>query len=773
MFQYVTKSPPRIDGADKVTGRIQYVNDHVAPGMLHAATKQSSHAHARILSIQTDKAEALIGVHKVVTGNDFPINMGLYLGDKPPLARSKVRHYGEPVAAVIADTLETALKAVELIQVEYDPLPVVHNPLEAIAADAPVIHENMADYNHIDAILPEPGSNIANRTKIRKGSVETVFNSADFTTEESFSFPPGDHVAMEPRGAIAEIKSTGQVVIHSSTQAPFVVRSLMATFFNLDIGKITVTAPPVGGGFGGKAGIQLEGLVYLLSKSVDGRPVKLINSREEDMTSSPGHIGLHASVRLAADSSGHLLAADLTYLFDSGGYADYAVNISRAAAIACTGPYFIPNIRCDSICTYTNHPFATAYRGFGHIELAFAIERSIDILAEKLQLPPDEVRIINAIKPGDTSPTGQEMDLNTGNLTGCIKRVKELINYTAIPETLPDGTIRAQGLGCLWKAPAMPTDTDAGAILTFNEDGSINLNTGVIEIGQGTKTALAQIVSEYFKMPLEKIHVALDVNTSTSPHDWATAASRSLFMAGNATLQACEDAKNQILNTASVVLRCPVQDLTLENEQVFLPDEPHVSVKLHELVLGYTYPNGNSIKGQIIGRGNYISRRISGIDPETGQGSPALEWTLGAQAIEVILDPKDGTYTVTKAASCMDVGRVIHPELAKNQVIGAIAMALGFSKLEGFQFNSRGIVMNSDLRSYKIMRYGDQPDYLIDFLETPQQDGPYGARGLGEQGVIGIPGALANAVTNASGRPQNILPLTYEKVWLSLQEVSI
>ncbi len=392
------------------------------------------------------------------------------------------------------------------------------------------------------------------------------------------------------------------------------------------------------------------------------------------------------------------------------------------------------------------------------------------MLAEKLNISPTQIRLINAIEPGHLSPTGQTMDHNTGDLKACINRVTEVLNYNEKPVLLDNGHIRAQGLGCLWKAPAMPTDTDAGAIITFNEDGSANLNTGVIEIGQGTKSVLGQLVADFFEMPFEKVHVIYDVNTSSSPHDWATAASRSLFMAGNATLCACRDAKSQMLKTAAAVLRCPEEDLVIKNESIYLPDEPEVALPVKDVVLGYSYPNGNSIEGQVLGRGKYISRRISGIDSETGEGSPALEWTLGAQGIEIELNPEDGSYRVTKAVSCMDVGKVIHPELAKNQVIGAISMALGFAKTEGFEFNSREMVTNDDLRSFKIMRYGEEPTYHIDFIETPQQDGPFGSRGLGEQGVIGIPGALANAVSKATQIQQNRLPLTHERVWKSLQE---
>lgn len=770
-FRSVNKSVPRRESWDKVTGKQKYLNDFNSSDLLYGALKLSNQAHAKIVSIDISRAKAHQGVRKVLTGDDIDRNLGLYLGDKPAIAKGKVRHHGETVALVIADTLEDAEYAVNLIDVVYETLEAVSSPLDALKEDAPVIHEDLGEYNHIDAIIPEPGTNVANRTKIRKGDWEKAMSESDFTVEDTYSFPPGDHVAMEPRVAMAKISSDGYITIHSSTQAPYVVKELLSKFFDLDPGKITIIAPPVGGGFGGKAGIQLEGLAYLASKAAGGRPVKITNSREADMMASPGHIGLQAKVKIGANKDGKIMSGKYEFIFDSGAYADYAVNISRAAAISCTGPYNVENVFCDSICAYTNHPFATAYRGFGHIELAFAVERILDKLADKLGIDPLELRQINSIKEGHRAPTSQKMNKNTGDLVGCLEKVKETINWSTDVEVVEEGKIvRAKGVGCLWKAPAMPTTSDAGAILTFNEDGTINVNTGIVEIGQGTKTGIAQIVAEKFKTTADDVHVIFDVNTSVSPHDWATAASRGLMMGGMAASHAADDALKQIKRTASIPLRCAPHDLEVENGMVFLPDEPEVCIPLSQVVHGYMYPNGNAIEGQIIGRGRYISRRLSFINPETGEGEPALEYVLGAQAAEVEVNLIDGSYKVINFSSCMDVGKVINPDIARGQVVGAIGMGVSFTRFEGFEFNSRELIQNNDLRLYKIMRYDDEPNYNIDFLTTPQMDGPYGARGLGEQGIIGVPGAITNALSRALGKDFNHLPVTPEAVWKKIKE---
>ena len=755
----------RKESAEKVTGRIDYLNDISYPQLLHGAVKVSPHAYAKIKNINIEKAAAIKGVKAILLGKDFDQNLGLYLCDKPAIARNYVRHHGEVVASVVATSYEIACRARDLIEVEYEVLKPILSPSEALAENAPLLHPEMGSYSHINPIHPEPGSNIANRTKIRKGDIEIARSGCSHITEARVEIPIGDHVAMEPRGAIAEIKKNGDVIIVSSTQAPFVVKELMSNFFKIPSGKIVVKAPFLGGGFGGKAGIQLEGLAYLLSLMVDGRPVKLINTREEDLITSPGHIGLEAKVRIGVDANGFIQFMDMDYHFNSGAYADYAVNVSRAAAISCTGPYNVPNVRCDSLCVYTNLPFATAYRGFGHVEMGFAIERAMDILAREIGMNPFELRWKNRIKEGDLSPVQSVMNSSTGDLGKCLEVVNEKLGGDVDRIDIRDNRyIRARGISSLWKAPAMPTNTDAGAIITFNSDGSCNIQTGVVEIGQGTKTGLAELASERLGIPIDKVHVQMEVDTRVSPSDWATAASRGLFMAGNAVLEACDDAINQIKFTASQALRVSAVDLHVHGERVFVKGEPHIGLMLKEVVLGYVYPNGNAIVGQVIGKGRYIAKHLTDIDAETGKGHPDLEWTIGAEGVEIELDKLTGKYKVLKAICCIDVGKVINHDIARGQIVGGMAMGIGYTTMEAFKHNDRGQIQNNTLRDYKIMRYKDAPEYEVVFLETPQWDGPMGARGLGEQSVIGMPGAVSNALSRAAGFELSQIPITPEKI---------
>lgn len=768
----IGKSVLRKESMEKVHGQVFYGNDMMYPQLLHGAMKLSPHAHAKILTIDTSKAEELIGVKAILTGADFDNNIGLYLGDKSPIARKAVRHFGEVVAVVVADSKELAEIAVHNIEVTYEPLKPILSPKDAIDPTAALIHPEMASYVHIEQIHPEPGSNVAHRSKIRKGDVNIAFSNAKSIVETNVEIPCGDHVAMEPRMAIAEIKKTGEVIITSSTQAPFVVKSLMSVFFNLEPGKVVVKTPMVGGGFGGKAGIQLEGLAYLLSSRVGGRPVKLVNTREQDLLASPGHIGLEAQVKLSVDEKHKFTGMEIELLFNSGAYADYAVNIARAAAIACTGPYAVESVKCDSVCVYTNLPFATAYRGFGHIELAFGVERAIDMMADQLNVDPYVLRRLNGIEKGDTTPVQSILDESTGDIKKCFDEVNDMLGGSIGKiENIDNHTIRVKGISGLWKAPAMPTNTDAGAIITFNSDGSCNIHTGVVEIGQGTKTGLAQIVAETLSMPIEKVHVEMVVNTKISPSDWATAASRSLMMAGNAFYEACLDVIVQIKEVASEILEVSVDQLTVKNEKVYITNTPEKSLNYSEVVLGYTYPNGNALYGQIIGKGRYITKHLTGIDKKTGSGHPDLEWTLGAEGVEVELNTQTGHYKILKAVCCMDVGVVLNPQIARGQTIGGMAMGIGYTTMEGFKFNTKGQISNNTLRDFKIMRMSDAPIYDVRFLESPQLDGPYGARGLGEQSIIGMPGAISNALSRGARGDLNQIPITAEKVWKVLKEV--
>lgn len=767
----IGQSVIRRDAWNKVTGKAVYTADMQDKNILYVQKLISPWAHALIKEVDVSKAQLVPGVRRIVTGGNLPLT-GEEIRDRYPIAFKKVRYHGEVVALVIADSPKIAKAASNLIRVTYQPLPVVNTPSQALAKNAPILHERLGEYQKIPEVLPKPGTNIANHSKIRKGNKEKGWNESEVSIEEVFSFSPSDHAAMETRCSLAEITGEGEVIISSSSQAPFMIKRLISEYFNVEIGKVNVLTPLVGGAYGGKASVQLELLAYIASKAVGGRKVKVINSREEDMLTSPGHIGLEAKVKLGATRNGRLKVAEITYLWDGGAYSDKATDLSRAGAVDCTGPYHIENIFCDSLCMYTNHPYAAPFRGFAHSEVLFAFERTMDSLAQKLGIDPLVLRNLNAIKPGDTTPTQVRLNSSTvGNLPGCINELKKLMNWEeGVFKRISENKIIAKGISCIWKNSTIDTNASSGVVLTFNPDGSVNVNSGVVEIGTGTKTVLAQMVSDQLTIDINKVYVQMDVYTKSTPEHWKTVASRGTLMAGRAVSKACNDAIRQLKTLASTVLKAPVEDMEIKNETVFWKEEPTNALPFKELAYGYKYPNGSSIGGQIIGRGSYIIPGITNLDKETGEGKPGPEWTVGAQGVEIEYNPINHRYKLLKAFSVIDAGKVLNQKMAEGQVMGAMSMGLAFAGRETFYFDQEGRVQNPQLRTYRPLRYGENPQYICRFLETPHLEAAYGARGLGEHGLLGMPASLGNGLSIAAGVPLNELPLLPELIWRKKEE---
>ena len=766
-MESVGQSVPKKESFDKVAGTAMYTADRIEPGLLHVRLTVSPYAHARIAEIDASEALRAPGVLAVLTGDASDVLVGEEIRDRPIIARDRVRYYGEVVAAVVAETEAEAQRAADLVRVRYEPLPVVNRPAEGLRPNAPILHEKLAEYEKGEGVVSVPGTNIASVIRVVKGDLERGWAESDTIVENAVSFGPSDHAAMETRSAIAEIRPDGRVLIETSSQNPFTVKKYLARYFGIEPGFIVVRTPLVGGAYGGKTAIQLEPLVYLASRAVGGRKVKLVNTREEDMATSPVRIGLEASVRLGSTRDGKIRAARIVYHFDGGAYNDKSSDVARAAAADCTGPYNIEHLHCECLTVYTNHTFPAAFRGYGHAELTFAMERAIDALADELGMDPWELRMRNAVVPGDTAPTRDRLNSsNLGDIRGCLRRLQELSEWDDWKlRRVDDRTVRAKGIACFWKNSSIDPDASSGAILLFNPDGSVNLETGVVEIGTGTKTVLAQMVAERMRMSVDRVHVQFKVDTMNTPEHWKTVASRGTFLAGRAALKAADDAIRQLIAIAAAVLRADPGDLEIGNETVFVRADPSLKLAYREICYGYRYPNGNSIGGQIIGRGHYIQRRMAPLDPFTGEGALGPEWNVGAQAVEIEMDTRDFSYRIVKAISVNEAGRVLNQKSALGQVMGAMAMGLGYASRETFYYTDDGRILNPSLRTLSLMRYGENPQYVVEFLEHPCLDAPFGARALGEHGLIAMPAALASAVSRAAGVRMNALPLFPEAVW--------
>lgn len=758
----------RKEAYDKVTGSAKYTDDVIPVAVMTAKIVTSTCAHAKLITIDIEAAAKLPGVRAVLTGESVSVLYGPIIEDRPPLAKGKVRYYGEPIALVVADNDFIAAQAVLLIKTEYEMLPVIHTPLQSIQAATTLLHADLGSYKKpVEDVYPEPGTNICDREKIRKGDVQKGFFDSNVIIDAQFDLPQSDHIAMETRAAQARISSDGLVHISTSTQSPFEVKKTLSKLFALDEGKVIVEVAFVGGAFGGKAGTDLEVLAYIASSAVGGRAVRIRNTREDDIAASPCGMGLHADIKLGALFDGTIQAVEMTFLVDTGAYADLGPRLAKAIAADCTGPYNIENVMCDSLCVYTNHPYATALRGFGHASVTFCMERMMDKLAVKLNFDPIRLREKNAILSEQTTPTQIKLTPSMlGNLPACIEKLKMLINWNeGMKLEIGHNIVRAKGVACFWKTSNSPPDAVSGAVISFNEDGSVNLLCGCVEIGPAMKTTAAQILSEALKMDIDRIHVNMDVNTRYTPRHWKTVASMTSFMLGRAIIQAAEDVSSQLKNLAASVMKCAMEDLDIADGRVFLKSDPAVHHVFEDLVHGYQFENGNSVGGQILGRGSYIMGDLNYLDKETGKGKSGPYWTVGAQAVEIEFDTQEYTYRFIKAATVIDAGRVINPAMAAAVVKGGMSMGLGLGSREYFQYGPDGRVLDTSLRTYKVMHFAETPEYLVAFVETPNIDGPYGARGLGEHGIIGIPAALANALSAASGAELDKLPLLPETIW--------
>ncbi|HUW41036.1 MAG TPA: xanthine dehydrogenase family protein molybdopterin-binding subunit [Rectinemataceae bacterium] len=773
---HVGKYERRLEAVAKVTGDAVYTSDMAMPGMLHAQVKKSPHARAKILKIDVSKAESLPGVRAVLLGAELDYKLGLYVVDKDILAKHEVRHYGEAVAAVAADTPEIAREAIDLIQVDYEVLTPVLNHLDALKPDAPLVHPDLGSYDFVPVFSPQAGTNIPNISKVRKGDVDKGFADSEWIVEREYTNPSVQHVPMETHVAIVQWKHGDNVTIWTSAQSPFTVRNLFCYTFKLPLNKVRVVIPNVGGGFGGKAGIMLEPLLACLSRKADGRPVKMQASREEEFSLLPCRSALTYRIKTGVRSDGRILAQKLTLYWDAGAYADYAVNVTRASSYSGAGPYEIPNVWLDAYTIYTNKPYGTAYRGFGHVEFFWGLERHMDLVARAIGMDPYEFRMKNFLKPGSRSITGELIAEHTGSPQKCLDAVAKAIGYGSLSEEEAERERRTgrkigKGIAALHKAPAMPSFTATAAVVKMNSDGTVNVNVGLTEIGQGSTTALAQIAAERLRFPVSKVKVTVEKDTDRDPYDWQTVASKGLILSGNATILACDDLLRQAYEVAAQVLRAQSVDLDHDGEKIFVKHRTESFVSFAQISVGYAFPNGNAIGGPLIGVGRYVAQGLSNLDKETGQGLPALDWTYGAHGIIAEVDPDTGEYKIIKVASAFDVGKVINPDLVRGQAVGGMIQGLGTAVCEGYIYDQQGHLLNPSFTDNKIPTAKDLPEEIETIaVEVPQLDGPYGARGVGEHPMISVAPALGNAIQRAVGAELMHMPIRFEDVWRALQD---
>ncbi|MDT7889224.1 MAG: xanthine dehydrogenase family protein molybdopterin-binding subunit [Desulfurococcales archaeon] len=770
-YRYVGRPVQRFD-VDKVYGGAVFASDLEIPGMLYIKLVSAPYAHARIKRIDFSEALKVPGVVAVFTGSDFPYKVGIYAADRDVLARGKILYYGHPFAAVVAEDLDIAERAAELIDLDVEPLPAVFTIEEALAPGAPVIHEGLGGYRRASFINPVPGSNIANRVKLRKGDAYKAMEEADVVVEETYRSDPQSHAYMETWAGAAMVRSDGTIEVWSSHQSPFAVRNLLAMSLNIPVSRIVVHHVYTGGGFGGKAGLLLEHIPVLISMKLGGRPVYLSLNREENfyyMAQKPGFL---FKMRTGASKDGRLVAHIGEYYLDAGAYADYTVNVIRSSAFMATGPYEIPHISVDGYAVYTNKVPTTAFRGFGVLELTSSFEQQMDILAEKLGLDPVELRLKNALKPGSsTTPTQEVLAEDAGDPAGVIKRVAELIEYHKPPERPSEPwRVRGRGLAAAWKGPVQPPNAASSAIVKLNEDGSVDVLVGTGEFGQGTITALAQIVAEELGIPVEKVRISPHRSTDLVPYTWQTVGSRGLFSDGQALLRALQDLKEQIREVAARAFNVFKDEIEIRDGRACVAGKPRECLSLEQIALGYTFPSGETIHGPLIGRGSHVPSGTTYLDPETGRGNPKPFVTFVAGGVEVEVDLITMEVRVLKAAFVCDTP-IVNPGLAAGQIYGGLLMGIGLALKEAIEFDETGALRNPSFLEYRLPRVEDTPPEIIsESLGVPQRNAPYGAKGLGELTALPWQAAIANAIYRAIGVRVKEYPITRERLLKAVME---
>jgi CO/xanthine dehydrogenase Mo-binding subunit len=744
----VGRSLPRIEAREKVTGRAEYTHVMQLPGMLHAKIFRSTVAHGRIKSIDTTVARKIPGVYAVYTSDDVcKVIPEPYYGpafhDQPILAIGKVHFVGEPVAVVLATDPHIAEQAVQQIVADYEELPAVFDEVEA-AQNKTLVHDELkpagtfADLKHLKG---RKGTNIALDFRLRRGDVDKAFASAAQVFEQTFRTQKVLHLPLEPHASIADYRDDG-VTIYSSAQGPSFVRTEIARLLGWPENRVRIKVPYLGGGYGGKLYIKLEALAVALSM-LARRPVKVANTMEEHFYTITKHPSTFR-IKSGLDKDGRIVARKCEIWWNGGAYADIGPRVTQKSGFTASGPYDIDNVSIDSYALYTNLTPAGALRGFGIPQLVWAYESHTDMIARALKRDPVEFRKQNLLRDGRPQATGTI--LKDAAIEKVLDRIAERLNWKA-PFDRGKGTMRrGRGLAVALKAVISPTTSVANVIISA--DGSATLYCGTVDMGQGSDTAMAQMVGEVLNMPAESIRI-VPRDTDVTPYDMGTLGSRSLFHMGHAVRLAAEDARSKI-----DALRREV-------------GEPEGS---NTPVSGLFIKKYGMKAGNIVGSGSYKPDYVAP-DHDTGASTAITPfWMVAGTGAEIEVDTETGRMRILKLVNAVDCGRLVNPRIVETQISGAALMQLGFTLFEKIHLDN-GQITNASLADYKIPGIADVPAVMInEAIDAYQHNAPFGAKGVGESSTMPLSPAIANALDDAVGVRLMELPLTPEAVFRALRE---
>ena len=751
----------RVDGMEKVAGQALYAGDFSLPGMAHAKVLRSPVPHARIRRIDASKATGLTGVFAVLTRDNLRVasnSFGVYVKDQQILATDKVRYAGDMIAAVAAVDESVAEEAVKLIDVDYEELPAVYTVEEALSKGAPLVHEKLEgrkdpNYGRGGTHLVHDQSNICFHFRHHRGDVEAGFREADKIFEDSFAFPSAQHYPMEPHVGVAQFDGD-TLTVWSATQSPFPVRQELARIFGIPFSAVRVIVPYVGGGYGGKSGVRTEGIAACLSRMA-GRPVRLAFKAEETFKTICQPRAT-MKIKTGVRKDGTFVARQCEVFFNGGAYANSGPSVTEKAGYRAHGPYRIPHVQSDSYSVYTNTVPATAFRGFGGPQVAFAYETHLDMIAQRLGIDPYELRMKNLLERGESFCEGDtpiDCDLKAG-----LKKVAEAIGWDRRNVSDGESAPKKRGLGI---ATAVKdgggTNKPANAAVKIFNDGSVLLSTGSVEIGQGMRTAFLQVVAEELSVPPEQVRVAA-LDTHYTPMDKGTNASSATSIMGQAVQRAAQDARAQFLQAAASVFRAPASDIRLDNGMAICGEQ---KLTFREVMQRHF----RDTEGEIWGRGFYKVPR----DDNVPLGYPSPFWEIGLGAAEVEVDAETGEAKILRYVSLTDAGKMINPVQCHAQDEGAAVFGLGQALFEDLAYQD-GQLLNGSLIDYRLPRFTDLPPTFITFvMEGGGGPGPYGAKGMGEGGILAVAPAVSNAVHAAVGVRVSDAPLIGEKIWRATQ----
>ncbi len=754
-YKLVGREIERPDAFSKIMGLTKFTADRLTEDVCFGKIVRSKYPHALIKRVIVDEALQIKGVLAVITAKDVPgeNQIGYAIPDQPLLADKKVRYIGEPIAIVVAENEYAAEKGVEAVKVEYDPLPAVFDPLEALKPEAPKVHEK---------------GNVALTTIIRKGDVEKGFKEADVVVENIYYTQRQEHAYLEPEAAIAYPEGDGIRVV-LCTQSPFLVREFVSRVTGYSQSKIKVIGAPAGGAFGGKDDMgPMVASKAALAAIITKKPVAIILDKEETFVASNKRHPAIIRYKSGATKDGKLTAVEIEIIYETGAYANRSPFVLWRATVHSAGPYVVPNAKVDGKSVYTNKVFSGSFRGFGDPQIHVAAEQQMDELAEKLGIDPVEFRLRNVLKEGTRTVCNQLLEESVG-MEETLKKVAEAANWKKKREELKKyrkgSKVRGIGVACAYHGISTSRgvpDWSAAAVL-LNEDGTITYRSTITRLGQGSLIGHAKIVAEILDIPLEWVHIE-EPDTSASPNARPTHGSRGLMTGGTAAADAALKLRRTLIKLASELLNCDEKNVKLENGKAFCALDPSNKIEFSELAKE-TYQRGY----QPAYYGFYfVPRRY--FDPETGLGVAYCVYTYIANIVEVEVDKETGEVKVLEAYTGADVGKAIDPGLIEGQMQGALAQGIGYAISEEVAFND-GKIINPNYTDYIIPTVKDVPRKVkVVIIEKPYSSTAFGAKGVAEAALIPTAPAIANAVAHATGVRVRNLPLTKEKVCFKLKE---